>query len=125
MFRVLLIALFIGVTVYALLDWGLNSRRQTPGGLSRWIWLAVIIVIPFLGPLTWIIMRLIADAEGRQGLSGRSGPPPGAPDDDKAFLDNLSWKIQRRQRGSKPQRPVEEERPTDDPEDQKPENGGV
>lgn len=115
MARVVLIVLFIGVTVYALLDWWMNSKRRTPGGISRWIWLAVIVVIPFLGPLTWIIMRIVGDAEERQGLYDEPEPAPGAPDDDAAFLDDVSKKIERRQ--GKPGR--EDPRPrgnTDDAE---------
>lgn len=106
MARVLLFAFLIGVSVYALLDWAMNSKKSTPGGLSRWLWLAVIIFLPALGPLTWIVLRLVGQAESRRDAAPPSRrPSPAAPDDDPQFLKDWSKRIERRQRRSRPADP--------------------
>lgn len=124
MIRVLFIALAIGVTLYALFDWLLNSKTRTPGGISRWIWLAVILLLPVLGPLTWIIMNWISAAEGRMdGYQPPARKQPQAPDDDRDFLDDISRRIERQQRhGRKDQKP---QPPTEDGEgDEDDQEGG-
>jgi hypothetical protein len=95
MFRVLLFAAAIGITVYAVIDWAFRSKTTTPGSLNRWIWLAVIILIPIAGPAAWIILSLIAHAEGTD-----TPPPdaPRAPDDDPEYLRHISEKIERRKK---------------------------
>lgn len=99
MFRVLLFAFAIGITLYAMLDWGFTSRLNTPGRVSRWIWLAVIVLIPILGPLAWTVLRIVEKAEG-SGASDATKPSTtaAAPDDDPEFLDNISRRIERRQK---------------------------
>ncbi len=130
MARVLLFAFVIGVTLYALIDWGLNSRKSTPGGLSRWLWLAVILIFPVIGPLGWIILRLVNQAEERGAPSAPYRPPTRttAPDDDPEFLENWARKIQRRQKKSKPEGPQDRGRDRGrdrekDNGDEDPENG--
>lgn len=95
MFRVFLFALAIGVTVYAIFDWLLRSKKSTPGNLNRWLWLTVIILVPIAGPLAWIILSLIGFAE--QGPSAQ----PLAPDDDPDYLRQVDERIQRRKRRSR------------------------
>ncbi len=101
MFRVLLFALAIGITLYALLDWGFTSRRNTPGKLSRWVWLAVIVLIPILGPSAWTILRIVDRAEAKYAEPEPEAPLI-APDDDREFLDDVSRRIERRQRRTRP-----------------------
>lgn len=107
MARVFLFAFVIGVTLYALLDWVMNSKKDTPGGLSRWLWLAVIVILPVVGPLAWIVLRLVGKAEQKQNptQNHRQAPRRGAPDDDAEFLDDWSKKIERRQKRSRPPNP--------------------
>lgn len=97
MARLIIFALAVGVTLYALLDWAFYSKKFTPGGISRWIWLAVIILIPVLGPITWIVLHLVSDAETKQEHEKQIPP-----DDDLNFLSDVSHRIKRR-RGSKDQ----------------------
>ena len=125
MARVLFFAFMIGVTLYALIDWALNSKEMTPGGLSRWLWLAVIVFFPVVGPATWIILRLVGKAEARQRPPRIERPTRlGAPDDDPEFLDDWAEKIKRRQKRSRPgrapedpQTPNGEQLDPDDPDD--------
>ncbi|WP_350257994.1 PLD nuclease N-terminal domain-containing protein [Scrofimicrobium sp. R131] len=108
--RVMLFAFAIGVTLYALLDWGMNSKSQTPGGLSRWLWLAVIIIFPIIGPAAWVILRLVGQAERKRGPTAAPPPQRGAPDDDSEYLREWSDRIARRQRKSPPpEKPKDED----------------
>lgn len=91
MARVLLFTFVIGLTIYAWIDWGFYSKKSTPGGLNRWIWLAVIVLLPILGPLVWVVLRIVG---GASALEERSRPI--APDDDPEYLSYLSKKIERR-----------------------------
>lgn len=91
MARVLLFAFIIGITIYALLDWGFYSKQGTPGGLNRWFWLVVIIVLPILGPLVWVLLRIVGGAAALE-----EPRRPVAPDDDPEYLAYLSKKMERR-----------------------------
>lgn len=93
MARLLIFALLIGVTIYAVLDWCFHAKEGTPGKLSRWLWLAVIILIPVAGPLTWVILRLLMKADEIDNGARREV----APDDDPEYLSHLARKIDRRQ----------------------------
>lgn len=120
MARVLLFAFVIGVTVYALLDWVMNAKKGSPGGLSRWLWLAVIIFLPVIGPLAWIVLRLVGSAEARQSGSNIRPERTGlAPDDDTEFLDDWSRRIARRQKrsGEDPKRSSKDDEDSEDPKD--------
>lgn len=94
MARILIFALLVGITVYAILDWCFHAKEGTPGKLSRWLWLAVIVLIPVAGPLTWVILRLLMKADEIDAAAGRNTV---APDDDPEYLSHIADKIDRRQ----------------------------
>lgn len=119
MARVLLFVVAIGLTIYALFDWIFRSRQRTPGGVNRWLWLAVIVLIPVAGPAAWIILSLVMAAEAKD-TPDRSESL--APDDDPEYLREVAERIKRRQKRTRPvipPRPEESEsdESTDEDED--------
>ncbi|MFI6425482.1 PLDc N-terminal domain-containing protein [Promicromonospora sp. NPDC050880] len=108
--RVLLILAVVGLAVYALVDvWG--SEEDERGGLPRWLWVLLIVLLPLLGPISWIVVRVSARRSGAGPASGPGGsrptpPRPGprrpsgpvAPDDDPEFLWRLEQEKRRQER---------------------------
>ncbi|MCP2263690.1 PLDc N-terminal domain-containing protein [Promicromonospora thailandica] len=121
--RVLLILAVVGLAVYALVDvWG--SEEDERGGLPRWLWVLLIVLLPLLGAISWIVVRVSARRSGAGPASGPGGsrprpPRPGsgprrpsgpvAPDDDPEFL----WRLEQEKR--------RQERETRAPQDDDPE----
>ncbi|MDO5286890.1 MAG: PLD nuclease N-terminal domain-containing protein [Actinomycetia bacterium] len=71
--------------VYCFLDCS-ATRDDEVRTLPRWAWLAVIVILPVLGPFLWLAFG--RPARG-QGTRPAVPPPPAAPDDDPAFLARL------------------------------------
>jgi len=111
--RVLLILVVVGLMVYALVDvWG--SEEDERGGLPRWLWVLLIVLLPLLGPISWIVMRVTrrsgsgpapgpgSGSGGSRPVPRRPGPQrpagPVAPDDDPEFLWRLEQEKRRRER---------------------------
>lgn len=105
MARFLIALLFIAVTVFAVADWAVRSKTSTPGRLNRWVWLAVILLIPMVGPLTWIIVGAVTRAEEKQGRYPAAPEPiqRGRPDDNPEAISDVVDRINRRQRRTKPE----------------------
>lgn len=81
--RVLPVVVAIALLVYALID-----CLQTDSGrirLNRFVWLAVIVVIPVIGPILWIVLGKIRERRG----PARPAAPQLPPDDDPEFLRQL------------------------------------
>ncbi|WP_166845473.1 PLD nuclease N-terminal domain-containing protein [Isoptericola sp. BMS4] len=105
MFRVVLTLLVVGLDVYALVDLS-NSEEEDRGGLPRWLWAVIILLLPVFGAVAWIVMRQTgrraSGGGGRPRRPGR-GPQrpsgPAAPDDDPDFLWKLEQERRRRERG--------------------------
>jgi len=91
--RFLLYAIPAIVTLYALIDCIL-----IPGALARslpkWVWLVVIVLVPFFGAVGWLLAGRPAREPVQAGAVGRvvSRRPRGsvAPDDDPTFLRKLA-----------------------------------
>ena len=113
MARIMLVVLALAITIYAISDWVSRSRTWTPGRVNRWVWLAVIVLIPIIGPLAWIIVGLVTRAEQRRVNTSPDSTPPRSsrPDDNPEALSDLADRISRRQHRSRPVR-----RPTDSPQ---------
>ncbi|WP_084469451.1 PLD nuclease N-terminal domain-containing protein [Jiangella gansuensis] len=82
--RVLPIVVAIALLVYALIDC-LQTDSARFRSLNRFIWVAIIVLIPLVGPLLWL-------AIGKAREQRRPVPPPSrpvAPDDDPEFLRQL------------------------------------
>lgn len=113
--RILLILVVVGLMAYALTDvWGAEEDER--GGLPRWLWVLLIVLLPLLGAISWIVVRVAA----RRNNAGPSGPGRGgsrptrpprpsrpgprrpsgpvAPDDDPEFLWRLEQEKRKRER---------------------------
>jgi hypothetical protein len=108
--RFLFYAVPVVVTLYAIIDCILTPRALTRG-LPKWVWLIVLLLVPFLGAIGWLVAgrprRETSVASGvgaRIGSLGRSRGPV-APDDDPSFLrklDDDAWSRRMRARREEP-----------------------
>lgn len=75
-----LLALYVAVTAYCVTE-VVNFRDKHPHGLPKALWIAVIVLVPYLGAAAWILM----------GFRRRGGRPvrPASPDDDPEYLRYL------------------------------------
>lgn len=89
MLRLLLGLGYITLTVYAIADVAQHPDPK-PFGLPRWLWIATIIVVPFLGAIAWLVIKFVGNAD-----AGSSRRKPVAPDDDPEYL---AWLEQQRRR---------------------------
>ncbi len=109
--RNLLAVVIVGLVVYTIFD-VLRSEPDERFGISRALWIVLIVVVPVLGSIAWLVARQQARARGAGGGSGsggsrRPGPSPRgprrpsgpvAPDDDPEFLWRLAQQQRRAQR---------------------------
>ena len=104
MLRVLAVIAAFALLVYALSDFATSDERDR-GGIPKWLWVIIIVVLVYFGPLAWIAYsrsrRSAAAAPttrgGYPGAAPRGRRRPGqpvAPDDDPDFL----WRLARDQR---------------------------
>jgi len=105
--RLILLLLVVGLALYALLDLA-GSEEEERGGLPRWLWTVIIVLLPLFGAVAWIVVKQASRrASGGRGSSARPGRGPSgprrpsgpvAPDDDPEFLWRLEQEKRRRER---------------------------
>lgn len=85
MLRVLVSVIPIVLAIYALVDL-VQTDTERIKGLPQLAWVALIVLIPIVGPVAWLIA-----GKKRTGRPGRGTQPRGpvGPDDDPDFLRNL------------------------------------
>lgn len=98
MLKALLYIVPVALAVYALVDLA-RSREEERSGLPALAWVAIVVLLPVVGPIVWIVLsRRAAGASGAfPAAGGRPGPRRGgpvAPDDDPDFL----WRLEQEQR---------------------------
>ncbi|PSK96380.1 phospholipase D-like protein [Haloactinopolyspora alba] len=83
--RVLPIVVAIALLVYALIDC-FQTESERIRSLNRFLWLAIIVLLPVVGPILWLVLGKADPAQQRA-----AEPPPQqvAPDDDPEFLRQL------------------------------------
>jgi Phospholipase_D-nuclease N-terminal len=99
----------VGLLIYAVIDCSRTPDEDVPASLPRTGWLVMIILLPFLGPVFWLIASRTEDGVGSPprgsggGTSPRAEPRgtgggsagttrtrgPVGPDDDPDFLRGL------------------------------------
>lgn len=87
MVRVLPIIIAIALAVYALVDC-IQTDPAEIRGPRRSIWIAIIVLVPIIGPAAWLLSRtrFVHDL-GRRPR--RATAPPVAPDDNPDFLRQI------------------------------------
>jgi hypothetical protein len=75
------------LAVYALIDC-LQADPAEVRGPRRPVWIALIILIPVIGPISWLVSRRGMPRPGRR-QARRPSAPPLAPDDNPEFLRQL------------------------------------
>lgn len=94
----------VGLAVYALVDLA-SSDDEDRGGIPKGLWVVLIVLLPFVGPIAWILVKRSHRSVPRYGTGGRPGAgsttparrrrnAPLAPDDDPEFL----WRLEQQQR---------------------------
>ncbi|CAB4849119.1 unannotated protein [freshwater metagenome] len=127
MIRFLLWAVPVVVTIYALIDIVSTPRQQTRA-LPKWLWLLLIVIVPFVGALAWLFLgRPPAPGAGVPPVQAAGSPTrrpstgrrrgPVAPDDDPTFLrrladDEWSRKMRNRRSGDEAREPDDHPDPT-------------
>jgi hypothetical protein len=87
-------ALLLLLFSYALVD-VIATDSALIRNLPKLAWLAVVVLVPILGPLSWIVLGRPHGAAALPGTTGTPAPPrpkkrqPIAPDDDPEFLRRL------------------------------------
>lgn len=107
--------LWLALTLYALIDCIRTPKDNMPGKVPKILWILLILLISPIGAIAWIIVSRVAAAEAKGGVIepniwsseesvpisfGRKPAPkqPSAPDDDPAFLEEVSRKLREKQR---------------------------
>ncbi len=89
------IILYIGLTAYVIAD--IAQRRDVePYGVSKLLWVLIVLFAPFIGPAAWLIAKFINRPAGGGGRGGPRTPRP--PDDDPNFrlwIDEQKWRKRR------------------------------
>ena len=124
MARALVYVVPIALAIYALFDLA-RSLPEERAGIRRWAWVLVVVLLPVLGPLTWILVSRYARAQGgspqRPARPARPGGPtphagrrrgPVAPDDDPEFL----WRLEQQRRRAAGEPPATDGPPGPAPE---------
>lgn len=113
MLRVLAVLAAFGLLVYAFTDFA-SSDEEDRGDIPRWLWLVIIVLLPYFGPISWIAFsrsrrkqagrgqRPVAPGKGPapRGRTRRRASGPVAPDDDPDFLWRLAQEQRRQARGA-------------------------
>lgn len=86
----IVVGLYLVLTGYAITD-VFNTAEREPHGLRRWLWITIILVVPYIGAIVWIVLQ-------RRGKGGDSERRRGAPDDDPEYLRWIAQQERRRKR---------------------------
>jgi hypothetical protein len=113
--RFLLYAIPFVVVLYAFID-ALFTRASDVRSLPRWLWIVVILLVPFFGALGWLLAGRPtgSDSVTSSVIPGRRKADV-APDDDPAFLRRLGddvWNQKMRDRRDGPAEDTTGEGPT-------------
>lgn len=103
MLRLMVYVVPVALALYALIDFS-GSGPSERAGIRPLVWLAIIVLLPVVGPITWIVVSR-TQGPARGGAARRpSGPTPRtwpvrrpapkAPDDDPDFL----WRLEQQRR---------------------------
>lgn len=102
MLRLMVYVVPLALAIYALIDFSRSELRER-AGIPTLGWLAIIVLLPVIGPITWIVVSRTQGAAGGgaprrpvgpMGTRPVRRPGPKAPDDDPDFL----WRLEQQRR---------------------------
>ncbi|WP_062517020.1 PLD nuclease N-terminal domain-containing protein [Demequina gelatinilytica] len=91
--RALPLLVYLGLVIYTLSDVWQRPERE-PYSVTKGLWTAMILFLPFVGALAWIVVKLLRPGGGRP--DPRKGPI--APDDDPEYLAWLREQSRRKRK---------------------------
>jgi hypothetical protein len=89
--RYLPILVYVALAVYCVTD-AVQHPQRNPYGLPKWAWVLIIVVFPYIGAITWLVLKFTRGDGGQRSQ-------PLAPDDDPEYLRWLREQERRRKRG--------------------------
>jgi hypothetical protein len=92
------------VTVFAA-----SAKKSEVRNLPKWLWVLICLAVPIIGGLLYLVLgRPLGGPKTRGGKSRVV-----APDDDPAFLRDLSSKLESKEETPEEQKPMEQDPDTD------------
>lgn len=111
--RYLPVLLWIALLVYSLVD-AAQADSSRVRALPKPMWLLLIVLIPFMGPVAWLLAGRPVGPSGRvRTSSGARRSQISAPDDDPEFLAALARSNRQRERERRQRE--KKDRPPDEP----------
>lgn len=95
MARVAPVILAVALWIYGLIDCAQTPPEKMPKGLSKPVWLLIVLLVPAIGALAWLVVKGLAATSGGQVGLRRKPKRPTAPDEDPEFLANLDWQARK------------------------------
>jgi hypothetical protein len=100
MIKVLLLwVLPLALTVYAVVDCAIDDEVERTS-IPKLFWIILIVLVPYVGPLSWLILAKFAKPKSRPARPSGWGarPAPVAPDDNPRFLREWAEEQARKER---------------------------
>lgn len=111
--RYLPVLLWIALLVYCLVDVAQADTARVRA-LPKPLWLLLVVLVPFVGPIAWLLAGRPTAADGRvRASSAARRVRTSAPDDDPEFLAAIARSNRRRERERRQRE--QKDRPPDEP----------
>lgn len=95
MIKGFLAVLSVALTVFALADC-VQTENDKVRGIPKWAWVVLVVLLPWVGPITWLVVG--KDRQDGNGIDRPRRDGPTAPDEDPDFLRRLDEDIRRERR---------------------------
>lgn len=109
----------LALTIYTLIE-SLQTPRHRVRVMPKIAWIAVIILVPLVGPLLWLFFGRVR----KQGPAAQQSRPS-APDDDPEFLRGVEFRRRQAQRREEEERKRREQERKNQPKPQKDDDAGT
>lgn len=88
--KALVVVFAVALLVYAVFDLIATPRHRVQA-LPKWLWLVVVVLVPFIGPIAWLLLGSQREGPAPRGPGQAPRWPRGplGPDDDPDYLGKL------------------------------------